>query len=125
MANGAGGADATDGADARGSVLDSRAHILIVRVPARPSRLKDSIDIPKKSTDWPRHPGALAGRLRRVQTPLRVLGKWRRAEDLRPFPPNSTAALRFVIIGVRKGAGGPQFASRHPAEHSRTPIENS
>ena len=31
-------------------------------------------DISKKSTDWPRHPGALAGRLRRVQTPLRVLG---------------------------------------------------
>jgi hypothetical protein len=31
-------------------------------------------DISKKSTDWPRHPGALAGRLRRVQTPLRMLG---------------------------------------------------
>jgi hypothetical protein len=31
-------------------------------------------DISKKSADWPRHPGALAGRLRRVQTSLRVLG---------------------------------------------------
>jgi hypothetical protein len=37
MAN---GADGPDGADARGSVLDSEL-ILIVRVPARPSRLKD------------------------------------------------------------------------------------
>jgi hypothetical protein len=31
-------------------------------------------DISKKGVDWPKHPGALAGRLRRVQTPLRVLG---------------------------------------------------
>jgi hypothetical protein len=31
-------------------------------------------DISKKGADWPKHPGALAGRLRRVQTPLRMLG---------------------------------------------------
>jgi hypothetical protein len=31
-------------------------------------------DISKKSTDWPRHPGALAGRLRRSQAFLRMLG---------------------------------------------------
>jgi hypothetical protein len=29
-------------------------------------------DISKKGADWPKHPGALAGRLRRVQTPLRI-----------------------------------------------------
>jgi hypothetical protein len=32
------------------------------------------VTISKKSADWPRHPGALAGRLRRAQTSLRVLG---------------------------------------------------
>ena len=31
-------------------------------------------DISKKSADWPKHPGALAGRLRRAQTFLRMLG---------------------------------------------------
>jgi hypothetical protein len=31
-------------------------------------------DISKKGADWPKPPGALAGRLRRVQTPLRMLG---------------------------------------------------
>jgi hypothetical protein len=31
-------------------------------------------DISKKGADWPKHPGALAGRLRRMQTPLRMLG---------------------------------------------------
>jgi hypothetical protein len=31
-------------------------------------------DISKKGADWPKHPGALAGRLRRVQTFLRMLG---------------------------------------------------
>ena len=31
-------------------------------------------DISKKGADWPRHPGALAGRLRRVHTSLRMLG---------------------------------------------------
>ena len=31
-------------------------------------------DVSKKSADWPRHPGALAGRLRRAQTFLRTVG---------------------------------------------------
>ena len=31
-------------------------------------------DVSKKSADWPKNPGALAGRLRRAQTFLRMLG---------------------------------------------------
>ena len=31
-------------------------------------------DISKRSADWPKNPGALAGRLRRAQTFLRMLG---------------------------------------------------
>jgi hypothetical protein len=31
-------------------------------------------DVSKRSLDWPRHPGALAGRLRRAQTFLRMQG---------------------------------------------------
>jgi hypothetical protein len=31
-------------------------------------------DISKKGADWPKHPGALASRMRRVQTPLRMQG---------------------------------------------------
>jgi hypothetical protein len=31
-------------------------------------------DVSKKSAGWPKHPGALAGRLRRAQTFLRLLG---------------------------------------------------
>ena len=31
-------------------------------------------DISKKGANWRKHPGALAGRLRRVQTPVRMLG---------------------------------------------------
>jgi hypothetical protein len=30
-------------------------------------------DISKKGADWPKHPGALAGRLRRAQTFLRII----------------------------------------------------
>jgi hypothetical protein len=42
--------------------------------PAARRHLLAGDDISKKGADWPKHPGALAGRLRRVQTPLRMLG---------------------------------------------------